>query len=310
MRALVTGATGFVGTYLVEALQAGGHEVLAAGGPRDAHALPMDIGDIASIRAALDLAAPDVVFHLAAQTFVPDALAVPMNTYVPNIRGTALVAQAVREHAEQKSRGVRLLFTSSAEVYGSQPPERFPLDEEAPALPANPYASSKAAAEMLLLGEHRSFGLDVVIARAFNHIGPGQNERFVAAGFAAQLARIAAGAPAQLYVGNLDARRDFLDVRDVVRAYVALAQSGVTGETYNVCSGTARPIRDLLRELIIIAHVPVEVRDDPARMRPSDVQLFIGNNRKLREATGWEPEIPFQRSIKDIYAAAQTTTAS
>lgn len=311
MRALVTGATGFVGTHLAAALRDDGHEVFVAGGPSDAQAFPLDINDIATIRAALDLARPEVVFHLAAQTFVPDSLAAPMSTYVPNIRGTALVAQAVRERAQGSSNAApRLILASSAEVYGAQPAERFPLDESAPLLPANPYAASKAAAELLLLAEHRAFGLDVVVARTFNTIGPGQSERFVVANFALQLARIAAGAPPQLAVGNLDARRDFLDVRDVVRAFVALAESGRSGEIYNVCSGTARPIRDVLRELIIIAHVPVEVRDDPQRMRPSDVPLFVGSAAKLRAATGWEPRIAFRASIKDIFAAAQSTIAS
>jgi GDP-4-dehydro-6-deoxy-D-mannose reductase len=197
-----------------------------------------------------------------------------------------------------------LVFTSSAEVYGRQPPENIPLRETCALNPANPYAASKAAAEMLLLGEAHTFGLDVVIARAFNHIGPGQNERFVVASFAAQLAKIAAGGAPQLFVGNLDAKRDFLDVRDVVRAYVALARDGAAGEIYNVCSGTARSIRDVLRELIIAAHVPVEVRDDPGRMRPSDVPLFVGDASKLRAATGWEPHIAFAASIRDIYRAA------
>jgi GDP-4-dehydro-6-deoxy-D-mannose reductase len=310
MRALVTGATGFVGTHLVAALRDAGHEVLAAGGPADAHALPLDLGDIATIRAAFDVGQPDVVFHLAAQTFVPESFDSPQATYQANVIGTSLVSQAIREYAKTESKAPRLIFASSAEVYGAQPPERFPLDESTPLSPANPYAASKAAAEMILSGEHRAFGLDVVIARAFNHIGPGQNERFVVANFAAQLARIAAGAPPQLSVGNLDARRDVLDVRDVVRAYVALATAGQAGEVYNICSGTAISIRDVLRELIIAAHVPVEVRDDPARMRPSDVPLFVGNGAKLRAATGWEPRIAFRTSIKDIFAAAQSTNAS
>ena len=304
MRALVTGATGFVGRYLVEALRAGGDEVLACGGPLDADALPIDLRDLSSLRAALDLAKPDVVFHLAAATFVPESIAAPMATYETNVLGTANATQALRDYARETDSRVRLLFTSSAEVYGIQPPENFPLRETCALSPANPYAASKAGAEMLLLGEARSFGLDVVIARAFNHIGPGQSDRFAVAGFASQLAKIAGGAPPQLYVGNLDAKRDFLDVRDVVRAYVALARDGKAGEIYNVCSGTARTMRDVLRELIIAAHVPVEVRDDPERLRPSDVPLSLGDATKLHGATGWEPQIAFTASIRDIYRAA------
>ncbi len=310
MRALVTGATGFVGRYLVEALGQAGSEVLACGGPGDLDAFPIDLDDPSTLRAALDVARPDIVFHLAAQTFVPDSLAAPLATYRANVLGCANLTQAMREYAGGGARLPRLLFTSSAEVYGVQPPDRIPLIEQTAPNPANPYAASKAAAEMLLLGEARAYGMDVVIARAFNHIGPGQSDRFAVANFALQLARIAAGAEPVLYVGNLDAKRDFLDVRDVVRAYVALAEHGASGEIYNVASGAARPIREVLRELIIAAHVPVEVRDDPARMRPSDVPLFVGDNGKLRAATGWQPEIPFRRSIQDIYAAAVTTTAS
>ena len=304
MRALVTGATGFVGRYLVDALQESGYETLACGGPQDTEALPIDLLDLSSLRAAIELGRPQIVFHLAASTFVPDSIASPMATYTTNVRGTANLAQAVREYKSETGANVRLLFTSSAEVYGLQPPESYPLRETVAPSPANPYAASKAAAEMLLLGEARSFGLDVVIARAFNHIGPGQSDRFVIANFAKQLAKIAAGAPPQLYVGNLDAKRDFLDVRDVVRAYVALARDGASGEIYNVCSGSARSIRDALRELIIEAHVPVEVRDDPSRQRPADVPLSLGDPGKLRAATGWTPALAFTASIRDIYRAA------
>lgn len=309
MRALVTGASGFAGRYLVDELRRSGYDVLAAGGPGDRDAFPVDVLDTAAVRAALDLAQPDVVFHLAAQTFVPDALASPMPTYVTNVRGTACVCEAIRGYAKDGGAMPRLLFTSSAEVYGHAPPDAFPLREARALAPANPYAASKAAAEMLLLGEFRSFGLDVVIARAFNHIGQGQSDRFVVANFAKQLAAIAAGGDPLMHVGNLDARRDLTDVRDVARAYVALAQRGAAGETYNVCSGSATPIRDVLRELIVLARVPVEVRDDPQRMRPSDVPLFVGDAAKLKAATGWEPHVSLRASLRDIYEAARTEYA-
>ena len=309
MRALVTGASGFVGRYLVPALSDAGYDVLACGGPNDGGYFPIELGDASSMRAALDVAQPQIVFHLAAQTFVPEALSSPAATYDHNVLGTARLLDAMRSYGENAGSTPRLLFVSSAEVYGVQPHDAFPLNERTVLSPANPYAASKAAAEMLVLGEARSYGVDAVIARAFNHIGPGQSDRFVVANFARQLAEIANGAQPLMHVGNLDAKRDFADVRDVVRAYVALARHGVSGEIYNVCSGVARSIRDVLRELIIAAHVPVEVRDDPARMRPSDIPLFVGDNAKVRAATGWEPQIAFGRSIRDIYAAARMKSA-
>ncbi|MDQ2864991.1 MAG: GDP-mannose 4,6-dehydratase [Candidatus Eremiobacteraeota bacterium] len=310
MNALVTGASGFAGRYLVAELRREGYDVLACGGPADGEFFPLDLLDASTIRAALDVSAPQFVFHLAAQTFVPDALASPMSTYMTNVRGTVNVLEAVRGFGLACGHTPRVVFVSSAEVYGRQPPDASPLREITPLSPANPYAASKAAGEMIVLGEARSFGIDVVIARAFNHIGPGQDERFAVANFARQLAAIAAGAQPVMLVGNLDARRDFCDVRDIVRAYAMLAKDGVQGETYNVCSGIARSIRDVLRELIIVAHVPVEVREDPDRMRPSDVPFFVGDNAKLRAATSWEPSIPFQRSIRDIYEAARKMSAS
>jgi GDP-4-dehydro-6-deoxy-D-mannose reductase len=305
MRALVTGATGFVGRYLVSALQAAGTAVFQCGGPSDGPAaFALDLDDPATIAAALDLARPDWVFHLAAQTFVPESFASPVATYRTNVIGTANLAHAVREYARDRSMP-RILFTSSAEVYGSRPPGDMPLRETDIPAPATPYAASKLGAEAIVLAEARGLGLDVVIARAFNHIGPGQNDRFVVPSFARQLAQIAAGAPPLMLVGNLTAVRDFLDVRDVVAAYLALARDGARGEIYNVCSGAGRSVRDVLRELIAIAGVPVEVREDPERMRPLDVPVFVGSAQKLEAATGWRPQIPLSQSLRDIYRAAQ-----
>jgi GDP-4-dehydro-6-deoxy-D-mannose reductase len=305
VRALVTGASGFVGRYLVDALRGEGAEVVACGGPRDGGGLlPLDLADVASIRGALDVAQPGVVFHLAAQTFVPESFASPVATYETNALGTARLAQAVRDYAAVAGTMPRIVFTSSAEVYGQRENAEFPLRESLEPRPATPYAASKAAAESILLAEARAFRMDVVVARAFNHIGPGQSDRFVVPSLAAQLAAVAAGGPPLLMVGNLNAARDFLDVRDVVAAYVALAGGGESGETYNVCSGTPVKVRDLLRELILIANVAVEVREDPQRFRPLDVPVFYGSADKLRARCGWTPHLSLQRSLSDIYRAA------
>jgi len=308
MRALVTGAGGFVGRFLVERLRRDGHEVFAAGGPHDRTLPPADINDITTLHAIFDLARPEVVFHLAAQASVSQALREPDETYATNVLGTANVLQALREWQESSGTKLRLVFTSSAEIYGPRDAASMPLGETLAPQPANPYAASKAAAESIVCGEARSFGVDAIVTRAFNHIGPGQDTRFAVASFAAQLAVIAGGAERVLRVGNLEAQRDFLDVRDVIEAYGALAERGRGGETYNVCSGTPVRMREILRMLIEIARVPVEVRDDPERMRPSDVPLLYGDNRKLREHTGWSPKIPLQQTLKDVYAAAQRSS--
>lgn len=310
MRALVTGASGFVGRYLVSALRREGADVTHCAGPHDEyqHDCVIDLADIQTIRYALETYRPTAIFHLAAQTFVPTSLRTPMETYDANTMGTARVAQAVRDYTGEPR--PRIVFASSAEVYGARAENDYPLRETLDPRPVNPYGASKAAAEAILLGESRSFGLDVVIARTFNLIGPGQDEHFAVPSFAAQLARIAAGGPPQLLVGNLRAARDFLDVRDAVNAYVALARDGESGEIYNVCSGTAVPIRDVLRELITIAHVPVEVREDPRRARGSDSPLSVGDPSKIRARTGWEPKIALSRSLRDVYENAQRAVPS
>lgn len=304
MRALVTGGSGFVGRHLIAALADAGAEVVAYGGPGDDGMSALDLADEAGLRTALEETRPTCVFHLAAQAFVPESVSAPLQTYDINVAGTARLSNALREWQSREGTRARLLFISSAEVYGEHAPADFPLDESAVPRPENPYAASKLAAETLLLAEARAFGLDVVIARAFNHIGPGQNPRFVVAGMAQQLAHIASGARVPLLVGNLTVARDFLDVRDVVAAYVALARDGESRGVYNVCSGQAVRLRDLLGELIRLAHVPVEVREDPARMRALDVPLFVGNNAALRARTGWAPRVARERSLRDIYQAA------
>ncbi|MDQ2992010.1 MAG: GDP-mannose 4,6-dehydratase [Candidatus Eremiobacteraeota bacterium] len=306
MRALVTGASGFVGRHLCAALVEAGWDVVAAGASHESEGyLPIDLRDEQTLRAALDIAQPDVVFHLAAIAAVPDALADPLGVYDVNVLGTARLAHAMRTYRDDGGNPLRIVFASSADVYGRREPHEYPLLETLAPQPENPYSASKAAAEAILLGEARSFGLDVTIARAFNHIGPGQSDRFAIASFAAQLAKIAEGGSPVMLVGNLEAKRDFLDVRDVVAAYVALATGGASGEIYNVSSGTAISMREMLGGLVAAARVPVEIREDPARMRPSDTPVSYGSSAKLHAATDWAPRFKLVRTLRETYEDAR-----
>ncbi len=299
MRALVTGADGFVGKYLIRALQERGMEVAAAGGPSSAGELRIDVLDIETIRHAVEVAKPDVIFHLAGQAFVPRAVERPLEAFEINAMGTVRLLEVVR--TTRAGNFPRIVLAGSASVYGRVSESKNPLHEDYPLAPADPYGASKAAAAFAAMASWCSYKIPVLIARSFNHVGPGQSEDFVVPSFAAQLARIKAGAEKPvMYVGDLTTERDFLDVRDVVEAYIALAENGEPGETYNVCSGVPMRIQDILRLLIQIANIPLEVREDPTRMRKSDVRTFYGDNAKLC-ALGWAPKIPLGRSLREIF---------
>lgn len=312
MRILITGANGFVGRYLCSALAARGHVIIAAGRSESADdVLPLDLQDALNVRGIVDVARPDAVAHLAAQAFVPQAIADPWYTHDVNAGGTLRLLEAVRGARDAGAGSPRVLLIGSAETYGIQPLAAYPLTETAPLHPANPYAASKIAAEAYGIAAAQSYNLNVIATRTFNHIGPGQDARFAVPSFALQLARIAAGGDARLLVGNLDAQRDFLDVRDVVAAYVLLLEgAGVPGEVYNIAGGHAVSMKDVLRRLVTIARVGVEIRDDPARMRPADVPLMIGDATKLRAASGWSPAIPLAMSLADVYADARERVAT
>jgi GDP-4-dehydro-6-deoxy-D-mannose reductase len=199
-----------------------------------------------------------------------------------------------------------LLNVGSGEEYGPQPPERQPLAEDAPLRPCSPYGVSKVAQTLLCLQYVRSYDLPVVTVRAFNHTGPGQDTRFVFPNFARQIAAAEAGAaPRQIAVGNLEAVRDFLDVRDVVAAYRLLVKEGCPGEIYHVCSGIPLTIRQGLDILLGAAHCPISLRNDPERNRPSDLPILVGDNAKLRAATGWEPEWDITRTLPGLLAEAR-----
>ena len=309
MRALVTGGNGFVGRYLCLELRSRGIEVVSAGQTMHGNDIDVafDLADPASIATILERSKPTVIFHLAAQAFVPQATSDPIGTYEINVMGTARLIESVRVIRSERP---RLIFVSSGEVYGSQAAANEPLREAMPTAPATPYAASKVAGEAIVLASARTYGFEAIVTRAFNHIGPGQSDRFVVASFAKRLAEIAEGDNARFPVGNLSPSRDFLDVRDVVRAYADLATAGTSGEIYNVCSGVPTKIQDVLRHLVMAARVGVEIREDPALVRAVDVPLFYGDNAKLRAATGWEPQISLPASLRDVYAAARATLTS
>lgn len=306
MRVLVTGASGFVGRHVLETLAAAGHETVGWAGPHEVapRYLAVDILDATAVRTAIALGEPDAVIHLAGNAFVPQATEQPLGAVHVNAVGVANVLEAVRTYRDRSGRPVRVVIGGSATVYGEHREERMPLDERAPVRSINPYGASKLAAEAFASAWHGSYGLDVVITRLFNAIGAGQDARFVVASFARQLALIGAGAEPVMHVGNLDTRRDFLDVRDVASAYVALAELGRPGEIYNICSGRAVSVREILRELITIARVAVEIRDDPERKRAADTPVLFGDATKLRAETGWQPRYSLTATLRDIYADA------
>ena len=288
MKALVTGAGGFVGPYLIRHLESEGDEVVGVD-------MDMDVGDADSVRDRLGKEMPDVVYHLAAASHVGDSWNAPTTVVRLNTEGTLNVMLAAHEVGAE-----RVVIIGSAEQYGHVGPERLPITEDTPLRPVSPYGASKAAAEML--GSYMVRGRDfpVVLVRAFNHLGPGQSDRLVASTLAKQVAENERTGGEEILAGDLSPRRDFSDVRDVVRAYRLLATRGTPGEAYNVCSGRAVAIREMADTLIALSGKPMKVVLDPERLRPVDVPVVLGDNTKLRTDTGWAPEIPLEQTLGDV----------
>ncbi len=305
-RVLITGAGGFVGGVLAPRLVAAGHAVW--GVERRERPLPegvtrcvADLADAGAACAVCEQARPDWIVHLAAQSSVRASFDAPAETVTGNTMPALHLLEAMRRGAAPA--GARILVVGSADAYGLVPSDRLPVREDAPLDPRSPYALSKAMQEGLARMWSQRFGVDAVMTRSFNHTGPGQRDAFVLSSFARQVAAVADGrAPAVLRVGNLDVRRDFTDVRDVCDAYVALLERGERGKVYNVCSGRAVGLRDVLETLCDIAGVSVRIEVDPDRLRPVDMPELRGDPGRIERATGWRASIPLERTLRDLLA--------
>ncbi|MDE0581400.1 MAG: GDP-mannose 4,6-dehydratase [bacterium] len=301
MRALVTGSRGFVGTHLVAHLNACADDVIEV--DRVIGSPPIeDAGAIAELIAETK---PDAVYHLAGQSDVAASWSDPMGTFLVNADGTLNVVRACIDAGVE-----RLLAVTSSDIYGMVSPDELPITEHAPLRPVNPYAASKAAAEMVCIQGFLGHGLGVIRARAFNHLGPGQSERFLAPALAARIARNELSRTSVVPVGNLSARRDFTDVRDVVRAYRLLVIDGEPGEAYNVCSGRDVAVSEIAKILLDLAKFPMSLEQDDRLFRPVDLPVQRGDNAKLRATTGWAPEIDLTDTLTDTLEDARNAQTS
>ena len=307
-RALITGIAGFAGSYLAEELVREGWEV--SGIERHGAVLSNLVNLIYRVRvedcdilSAKDVGyvirkhKPDAVFHLAGTSFVPDAQNAPQMAFEINVKGSLNILEETRENAPDAG----LILISSAEVYGHADTTRMPLTEDNQLRPVNIYALTKVCAEETSFYYHRVGGVNCVVLRPFNHIGPGQRPSFVTSAFALQIARIEAGKQEPvLKVGNLEAVRDFTDVRDMARAYRLAAEYCEPAIPYNICSGKAYKIKEILDKLLTLSDVEIDIRQDPERMRVSEVPLFQGDHTRFSRATGWEPEFSIDETLKTI----------
>jgi GDP-4-dehydro-6-deoxy-D-mannose reductase len=297
---LVTGAAGFAGSHLLDLLARDGADIVAwhrPGGtplrePDGIRWEGVDLLDRASVEDAVARARPSAVYHCAGAAHVGRAWDSTEPTFATNVRGTHHLLTAL----DRVDQGARVLIPGSALIYATAAEA---LTEQHPLVPGSPYGLSKLAQEML--GCRPNGRVAVTIARAFNHLGPRQHPHFVASGFARRIADIEKGRwEPEISVGNLDAQRDLTDVRDTVRAYRLILERGHPGRPYNVCSGRAITIRHLLDQLIARARVPVAVKIDPARLRPNDTPLLLGDPSRLREELGWAAEIPLEKTLDDL----------
>ena len=301
LKALVTGASGFVGQAMSRKLLESNIETLGisrsssfVNGQKNDDFI-CDILDKSKLKKIINAFKPNLVLHLAGPAFIPNSFDKPQETYDVIFQGTLNLLETLRG-LESDS---KVLFVSSADVYGSN--TKKVLAETEPYEPLNPYSSAKACSELLCKQFSRSYGLHVVIARPFNHTGPGQSKEFVCSNFASQIASMDAKKKNKLITGNIDVKRDFLDVRDVVDAYYELLQKATPGEVYNVCSGKAISIREVIQILFKQTNLDkYEIIIDPKKLRKNDISIRIGNNKKIFEKTGWVPRISIEKTMQDL----------
>ena len=305
MKALITGVSGFVGGYLCEQLLQNDYEVF--GTKLEQEAVPASLPRIPimdvnllnkeDVKLVINEYKPDVIFHLAAQSSVGLSWKNPNLTFDVNVKGTIQLLDEIRE----SNKNCRLLLIGSSEEYGKVQPNETPINEQQPLRPGNPYAASKISQEFIAKVYADAYQLDIIMVRAFNHTGPRQLPTFVIPDFAKRIAMMERdNLEPVLKVGNLDAIRDFSDVRDIVRGYVSLMKLGKPGEVYNIGSGKGYAIQELLDKLLKQSNISIAIEPDPERLRPSDVPVLICDNSKIKSHIGWQPEISIDQTILDV----------
>lgn len=310
MRVLITGITGFVGSHLAEYVlrEFPGVEVYGSIRWRSrteniehlrdkVRLIESDLKDPVSVSTMISQVKPDRLFHLAAESFVPTSWKAPSQTFTVNCIGQINIMEALKNESPH----TRMQIAGSSEEYGLVHPNEVPIRETNPLRPLSPYAVSKIAQDMLAYQYHMSYNLHIVRTRAFNHTGPRRGEVFVESNFAKQIAMIEKGLQEPIIrVGNLTSRRDFTDVRDIVRGYWLSLEKAEAGEVYNLAHGDSITIQELLDRLLAMSTVKPTVLPDPSRMRPSDVEILEGSHEKFTAATGWKPEIPLEKTLRDL----------
>ncbi len=310
MHVLITGITGFAGSHLADYLltlkdvQVFGITRWRSRTENIEHLkgriklVECDLRDAFSVRDVLRKTKPDRIYHLAAQSYVPMSWVAPSETLTTNLIGEVNIFEALRQEAMLDT---RIQLACSSEEYGLVLPSEVPIKETNSLRPLSPYGVSKVAQDFLGYQYHMSYKMFIVRTRGFNHTGPRRGEVFVTSNFARQIAEIEKGKKEPvIYVGNLDAVRDFTDVRDTVRAYYLSLEKGVAGEVYNICTGKGYKVREMLDILLSFSKVKITTKQDEKRMRPSDVELLVGDRTKFEQQTGWKPVIPFEKTMEDL----------